>query len=549
MYELPRDFRDLATAIDAARPGDVIELRPGTYAASGIIMPAGVTLRGLGADASEVVIAGNGQDRILTCRHLTARVVIQNLTFRDGRADGESVNLQSGGALFMINSEVVVQNCVFENNSATSHGGAIRCVDSPARFSQCVFEGNTAGGGGGAIDVSYGSAPRFYQCIFRDNRAAWGGALSSRGEAEPELTGCRFVRNTATAELGFGGGVYADVTAQPRFVGCTFEDNHARYGGAIGAFQGSGISVENSTLVANDSGVDGGGIFCIGSSPRVVASLIVDNTGTGITVRDGGEPLVDCAGFHGNSGGDVSGPLDSGSTGISNSDPAFCARVDGAGTRFHLTDLSPYLNAACGTLGAWSGGCSDVLPPVSDFSVSRTGNRLVVRWRADADPFNQRFRLTWTAYGTEHEIVFGRTVGGAYTGVEDLPVGTKNDLRVRLYARSEADAWEPLEDTGGDEDPDLPRAVGITASAWPNPFNPQTTVGFTLPSRQRVRVTIHDLQGRTVRKLVDATLPEGPHEKPWNGRDRTGRVVSTGVYMVRVVGEDGEAKFKITLLK
>jgi len=549
VIEVPRDHRNVAAALAAARPGDVIEIHPGVYRTTGLLVPPGVTLRGLGDEASDVVLDGENRGRILTARHLTAAVTIQNLTFRNGRASGESVNLRSGGALFIINSEVIVQNCRFTSNTADAHGGAIRCVDSPARFSQCVFADNVALEGGGAVDVSYGSSPRFYQCVFDGNRAAWGGALSNRGGAEPEFTGCRFLDNTAISELGYGGGVYADFTARPRFIGCTFQGNSARYGGAIGAFQGSGISVENSTLVANDSGVDGGGLFCIGSSPQVVSSLIIGNSGTGISVRQGGAPLVNCAGFHGNTGGSVQGTLDEASDGVLEYAPDFCERDDAVGTRFHLTGDSPYANAACGVLGAWTAGCEGGSPSVTGFEANRTGNRLIVRWRAETDPYNQRFRLTWTANQLEHEVVFAQSRTGHYTGLENLPTGTKADTRVRLYVRTEAGEWALLEDTGGDVLPEIPAASGLSVKAWPNPFNPQTTVGFTLPARQRVRVTIHDLQGKLVRILLDETLPDGPHEEPWNGRDHAGRVVAAGVYVVRVQGTNAAARQKITLLK
>ncbi|MCP4571577.1 MAG: T9SS type A sorting domain-containing protein [bacterium] len=549
VLQVPSDHADVVTAVAAARPGDVIEIQPGVYPTTGLMVPPGVTLRGLGASAADVVLDGENRGRILTARHLTAPVTIQNLTFRRGSATGESANLRSGGALFIINSEVVVQNCNFTANEADAHGGAIRCVDSPARFSQCVFTDNVAVKGGGAIDVSYGSSPRFYQCAFSGNRAAWGGALSNRGGAEPEFTGCRFVDNVATAELGFGGGAYADFTAAPRFLGCTFQGNRARYGGAIGAFQGSGISIEHCTLVANDSAVEGAGVFSIGSAPRLISSLVVDNSGAGLAARDSSEPLVACAGFHGNTGGPYQGTLDGESAGIYDADPAFCSRDDDMGTRYHLTAESPYADAICGVLGAWTPGCESGDPLITGFETARSGSRLVVRWRADEDPYNQWFRLTWTSNEVEREVVFAQGRDDGYTGVQELPSGTKADIRIRLYSKTENEEWALLQDTGGDLVPEIPAMTGIPVRAWPNPFNPQTNVAFELPRRQRVRVTIHDLHGQLVRILLDATLPEGSHEEPWNGRDRAGRVVSAGVYMVRVQGENANSQVKITLLK
>jgi len=69
--------------------------------------------------------------------------------------------------------------------------------------------------------------------------------------------------------------------------------------------------------------------------------------------------------------------------------------------------------------------------------------------------------------------------------------------------------------------------------AFPNPFNPQTTIAFTLDHDTRVRLTVHDVRGRVVRTLADGALTAGEHALSWNGRDDAGRVVASGVYFAR----------------
>lgn len=71
--------------------------------------------------------------------------------------------------------------------------------------------------------------------------------------------------------------------------------------------------------------------------------------------------------------------------------------------------------------------------------------------------------------------------------------------------------------------------------AYPNPFNPATTLGYELPAPAVVQLTIHDLAGRVVRTLVAGQLvAAGVHEVPWNGRDDAGRAVAAGVYFYRL---------------
>ena len=83
----------------------------------------------------------------------------------------------------------------------------------------------------------------------------------------------------------------------------------------------------------------------------------------------------------------------------------------------------------------------------------------------------------------------------------------------------------------------------------PNPFNPTTRVNFELDRAQPVQLIIFDLAGRQVRTLVDDNLGAGPHHRVWNGRDDSGRQVSSGAYYARLVTESGMDHHKMMLLK
>jgi hypothetical protein len=95
----------------------------------------------------------------------------------------------------------------------------------------------------------------------------------------------------------------------------------------------------------------------------------------------------------------------------------------------------------------------------------------------------------------------------------------------------------------------VPAAGDRLAPAYPNPFNPATTVRFTLARAGPVRVDIYDVRGRLVARLVDGPLPVGPHEVTWRGTDRTGDVVSSGTYVLRLQTAQGHFHQKLTLLK
>lgn len=94
----------------------------------------------------------------------------------------------------------------------------------------------------------------------------------------------------------------------------------------------------------------------------------------------------------------------------------------------------------------------------------------------------------------------------------------------------------------------LPPALAL-AAAHPNPFNPRTTVGFTVPRPGPVTVTVHDLAGRRVTTLLDEVLTAGTYEVTWTGQDEVGRPVPSGLYFARLVAGGESRTGKLVLLK
>jgi hypothetical protein len=85
--------------------------------------------------------------------------------------------------------------------------------------------------------------------------------------------------------------------------------------------------------------------------------------------------------------------------------------------------------------------------------------------------------------------------------------------------------------------------------AYPNPFNPATTVAFEIPHPVRARVRICDVRGRLVRSLADRDFPAGVHRVSWDATDGSGRAVSGGVYVARFEAERVSLARKIILVR
>ena len=83
----------------------------------------------------------------------------------------------------------------------------------------------------------------------------------------------------------------------------------------------------------------------------------------------------------------------------------------------------------------------------------------------------------------------------------------------------------------------------------PNPFNPSTTIPFTIPSAGRVTITIYDVSGARVRTLVNAEYQPGTHSVVWDGRNDAGATVGSGVYLARLAHAGAVQSRKMVVTK
>jgi len=83
----------------------------------------------------------------------------------------------------------------------------------------------------------------------------------------------------------------------------------------------------------------------------------------------------------------------------------------------------------------------------------------------------------------------------------------------------------------------------------PNPFNPSTTISFSLAERRETSLVVYDTLGRTVRMLVNGPRAAGKHTVVWDGRDDSGRAVSSGMYICRMRAGAFEKSIKMTFMR
>ena len=85
---------------------------------------------------------------------------------------------------------------------------------------------------------------------------------------------------------------------------------------------------------------------------------------------------------------------------------------------------------------------------------------------------------------------------------------------------------------------------------YPTPFNPQTTIPYHLPDGSGVKLSVYNMTGQRVRRLVDdGNKPAGHHQITWDGRDETGHLVGSGVYLYRLEAGSYVKTLRLVLVK
>ncbi len=102
--------------------------------------------------------------------------------------------------------------------------------------------------------------------------------------------------------------------------------------------------------------------------------------------------------------------------------------------------------------------------------------------------------------------------------------------------------------TSADDEIVQPIEFGLKQN-YPNPFNARTTIQFSLTSRGEVELSVFDLLGRNINVLSSGVLNAGVHSMVWDGTNKAGDVVASGIYFYRLSSPDGAETRRMILLK
>ncbi len=93
--------------------------------------------------------------------------------------------------------------------------------------------------------------------------------------------------------------------------------------------------------------------------------------------------------------------------------------------------------------------------------------------------------------------------------------------------------WQELNKLLGSEDDFNNVTIPLEATLYnnyPNPFNPETKISFSIPADSKVRITIYNIKGQKVKTLINENLVKGIHDVIWRSKNNSGKSVASGVY-------------------
>jgi M6 family metalloprotease-like protein len=184
---------------------------------------------------------------------------------------------------------------------------------------------------------------------------------------------------------------------------------------------------------------------------------------------------------------------------------------------------------------------------VQDFSGTVTGLTVALSWQITEPDSSQGFRIYRKVSGDLIETLISgaQPLPNTETTFEDTDVQVSMTYRYSLAVVLKDDSElrsEPIELTTTRYPLQLLQNV-------PNPFNPTTVIGFSLPTESFVSLNIFDVKGRLVTTLVNEVRPLGPHQETWDGTDSRGGRVTSGVYFYRLRSGGQALSKKLMLLR
>jgi M6 family metalloprotease-like protein len=179
---------------------------------------------------------------------------------------------------------------------------------------------------------------------------------------------------------------------------------------------------------------------------------------------------------------------------------------------------------------------TDIILDTADFGIS---NSVISTFSGNADDPNS---INFS--GNSQLWIMGNST----VNVTDYYIDT-GKITVTANATFNYTAPSPIPNPFEEDENEFPEVLTNSMWNYPNPFNPETTIAFTVTEATTVKIDIFNIKGQKVNALVNDNYVEGKHTVIWNGRDSNGQGVGSGIYLYRMTTDNFTTTKKMILMK
>ena len=452
-------------------------------------------------------LATNDSSKIIYCRLEFSKTPTQEITD------------WNGGAIYIHDfSKLLISNCLITNNRAQSGGGiCIRENSNPILRSNIIISNITNGhrSHGGGICIRNNSSPTLINNIVNNNSVRgtinYGGGIYIGRDSNPILFNNIISYNYASGLSTMGIGINIYHNSNPTLIGNIIENNYqigyGTNGGGLSIWYHESSPILINNLITNNSSRFGGAIFCGRATP-----ILINNTITGNTSFHGGSIYLSGIYTHSN-------PLIINSVLFGNSPE-----------EIFFDEIA--VNSVIITNSVIEGGQSGII----------TNNFSIVYWldgNLDEDPL-------FIDPGEEdfHLQDISPCIGA---GIDSIEINETWYFApdIDIEGNPRPDPNDSMPDIGAYENPlgepfvevnDIQFSiVDFSLSNYPNPFNPSTTIEFSIRNNSHIELSIYNIKGQKIKTLAQNEFTKGSHSIIWSGEDETEKKVSSGIYLYKLI--------------
>ncbi|MEO8231334.1 MAG: FG-GAP-like repeat-containing protein [Ignavibacteriota bacterium] len=152
--------------------------------------------------------------------------------------------------------------------------------------------------------------------------------------------------------------------------------------------------------------------------------------------------------------------------------------------------------------------------------------------------------------GNEFQTYFGSTMYDLKNnGESEILISMAHTIQEPyLIGRFVTKIYKPDSTTRVNDDEILSNFT-ILYQNYPSPFNPTTTVKFSIGHSKNISIKIYNVLGKEIKQLLQENLPAGEHTVQWNGKDDKGNNLTNGVYFIQMIAGSYQKTIKTILLK